>query len=69
MALLLGFGMGVPFAFIFEERWPIILGIGLGVGIPLLQLPIHLFVTPRIMKKRASHALDTLLHNINVVAQ
>ena len=69
MALLLGLGMGVPFAFIFEERWPMILGIGLGVGIPLFQLPIQLFVTPMIMRKRASHALDTLLHNIKVVAQ
>ena len=59
----------LPFAFIFEERWPMILGIGLGFGIPLIQLPIHLFITPLIMKKRASKALDTLIHNIIILAR
>jgi hypothetical protein len=28
MAFLLGLGMGIPFAIIFEEKWPAILAIG-----------------------------------------
>lgn len=69
LAFLLGLGLGVPFAIIFEEKWPMMLGIGLGVGIPLVQLPIHYFVTPMIMKKRAEKALDTLIHNIVMLAR
>lgn len=69
MAFLLGLGLGLPFAIIFEEKWPMILGIGLGIGIPLIQLPIHLFVTPRIMKKRAGKALDTMIHNITMLSR
>ena len=69
LAFLLGLGLGLPFAIIFEEKWPVILAIGLGIGIPLIQLPIHLFVTPMIMKKRAEKALDTLIHNITMLAR
>lgn len=69
LAVLLGLGMGVPFAIIFEEKWPMIFALGLGIGIPLIQLPFHLFLTPMIMKKRAEKALDTLIHNITVLAR
>ncbi len=69
LALILGLGMGIPFAIIFEEKWPMLLAIGLGIGIPLIQLPIHLFITPMIMKKRAEKALGTLIHNITMLAQ
>ncbi|MEW8631879.1 MAG: hypothetical protein AB2591_17930, partial [Candidatus Thiodiazotropha sp.] len=69
LAVLLGLGMGIPFAFLFEEKWPLLLAVGLGVGIPLIQLPIHLYVTPAIMKKRAEKALDTLIHNITMLAR
>ncbi|MEW8326861.1 MAG: hypothetical protein AB2659_08515 [Candidatus Thiodiazotropha sp.] len=68
LAVLLGLGMGIPFAFLFEEKWPLLLAVGLGVGIPLIQLPIHLYVTPMIMRKRAVKALDTLIHNITMLA-
>jgi hypothetical protein len=64
LAFILGLGMGIPFAFLFEERWPLLLALALGIGIPLIQLPIHLYVTPMIMRKRAEKALDTLIHNI-----
>lgn len=69
LALLLGLGMGIPFAIVFEGKWPVVFAIGLGMGIPLIQLPIHLFVTPMIMKKRADKALDTLIHNITMLAR
>jgi hypothetical protein len=69
LAFLLGIGLALPFALIFEERWPMILGIGLGFGIPLVQLPIHLIVTPKIMQNRASKALDTLIHNVTILAR
>lgn len=69
MAVVLGLGLGLPFAVIFEDTWPMILGFGLGIGIPLIQLPLHLFVTPLIMKKRAEKALDTLIHNITVLTR
>jgi hypothetical protein len=68
LALTLGLGIGIPFAFLFEEPWPMLLAVGLGVGIPLLQLPIHLYLTPMIMRKRADKALDTLIHNITKIA-
>ncbi|MEW8430301.1 MAG: hypothetical protein G8D61_11350, partial [gamma proteobacterium symbiont of Ctena orbiculata] len=68
LAILLGLGMGIPFAILFEEKWPLLLALGLGVGIPLIQLPIHLYVTPMIMRKRAVKALDTLIHNITMLA-
>jgi len=69
LSLLLGVMLGVPFGIIFDEKWPMILGIGLGAGIPLLQLPIHFYVTPWIMKKRAINALDTMVHNITMLAK
>ncbi|MBT2991189.1 MAG: hypothetical protein B6D72_05095 [gamma proteobacterium symbiont of Ctena orbiculata] len=69
LAILLGLGMGIPFALLFEEKWPLLLALGLGVGIPLIQLPIHLYVTPAIMRKRAEKALDTLIHNITKLAR
>jgi heme/copper-type cytochrome/quinol oxidase subunit 4 len=69
LAFLLGLGMGIPFALLFEEKWPLLLALGLGIGIPLIQLPIHLYVTPMIMKKRADKALDTLIHNITMLAR
>jgi heme/copper-type cytochrome/quinol oxidase subunit 4 len=69
LAFLLGLGLGLPFAIIFEEKWPMILALGLGIGIPLIQIPIHLFVTPMIMKKRAEKALDILIHNITMLAR
>lgn len=69
LAFLLGIGLALPFALIFEERWPMMLGIGLGFGIPLIQLPIHLIITPKIMEKRASKALDTLIHNVTILAR
>ena len=69
LGLLLGFGLGVPFALLFEERGPMLLGFGLGFGIPAIQLPIHFYVTPVIMRKRATHGLDTLCHNITMVSQ
>lgn len=69
LAFLLGIGLTLPFALIFKERWPVMLGLGLGFGIPLIQLPIHLIVMPKIMKMRASKALDTLIHNITILAR
>ena len=69
LACVLGLGLGIPFAILFEEKWAIIIALGLGIGIPLIQLPIHLFVTPMIMKKRAEKALDTLMHNITMLAR
>ena len=69
LACILGLGMGIPFAILFEETWAVILALSLGIGIPLIQLPIHLFVTPMIMKKRAVKALDTLIHNITMLAR
>ena len=69
LAFVLGIGLGLPFGLIFEERWPMMLGFGLGFGIPLIQLPIHLFITPKIMEKRASKALDTFIHNALILAR
>jgi hypothetical protein len=68
LAFILGIGFALFFGFVFEERWPMMLGIGLGFGIPLIQLPIHLFITPKIMEKRASRALDTFIHNTTLLA-
>jgi hypothetical protein len=68
LALILGTGFGVGFGFVFEEKWPMVFGIVLGFGIPLIQLPIHLFVTPKIMKIRALRALDTFIENAIVLA-
>jgi len=68
MAFGLGLGLGIPFGLFFEEKWPMILGFGLGFGIPLIQLPIHLLVTPMIMKKRAAQALDALVHNMKMIS-
>ena len=68
-AFIMGFGLGVPFGLMSEERWPMMLGFGLGFGIPLIQLPIHLFITPKIMEKRASKALDTFIHNATTLAR
>lgn len=68
LAFVLGAGLGLTFGIVFEERWPMVFGIGLGAGIPLIQLPIHLFVTPKIIKKRASRALDTFIHNATIFA-
>ena len=68
LAFILGVVFALTFGLIFEEREPMMLGIGLGFGIPLIQLPIHLFVTPKIMKKRASRALDTFIHNTAILA-
>jgi len=69
LAFFLALGLGLPFAIMFEEKWPVILALGLCIGIPLIQLPIHLYMTPIIMKKRAEKALDTLIHNITVLAR
>jgi len=69
LAFFLGIFFGVLFGFIFEEKWPMMLGIGLGLGIPLIQLPIHMVFTPGIMKKRASKALDTFIQNITILAR
>ena len=69
LAFILGIGLALPFGFIFEERWPMMMAIGLGFGVPLIQLPIHLFVTPKIMEKRASKALDTFIHNATILAR
>ncbi len=69
MALLLGPGLAIPFAFVFDDKWPALFGLALGSGIPLLQLPIHLLITPWIIKKRATQALDTLVHNITMLAR
>ncbi len=70
LALLLALGLGIPFAFVFgPNRFPLFLALGLGLGIPLLQLPIHLFVTPALLKHGAARALDTLVHNMTVLAQ
>jgi hypothetical protein len=70
LALMLALGLGIPFAIVFGlNRFPLFLALGLGVGIPLIQLPIHLFVTPAIMRYFAAHALDRLVHNMTVLAQ
>jgi len=69
LALALGLGMGIPFALVFQEKKAVIFALALGVGIPLIQLPFHLILTPRIMKKRAVHALDTLGHNLEVLGR
>jgi hypothetical protein len=69
LALVLGLVFGILFGLILEDKWIFLLAVGLGVGIPLIQLPVHLIVTPRIMKKRADKALDTLIHNITMLAQ
>jgi hypothetical protein len=69
LALTLGVVFGILFTVLFDDKIPALLAIGLGVGIPLIQLPIHLVVTPRIMKKRADKALDTLIHNITMIAR
>ncbi len=44
-ALFLGVVFWVLFAFLFEETWPMYMGVAIGVGVPLIQLPIHLYVT------------------------
>ena len=67
LALFLGLVLGITFGLVFKEKWPMYLGVGLGVGIPLVQLPIHLLVTPGIIKRRATRALDTLMHNMVMV--
>jgi len=64
LAVFLGLVLGITFAAVLDEAWPVILGVGLGVGVPLIQLPVHLGVTLRIMRARASLALDTLTDNI-----
>jgi hypothetical protein len=64
LAMLLGVVLGVTFAVVFDELWPVYLGVGLGAGIPLIQLPIHLLVTLRVLRTRTSRALDTLVDNL-----
>jgi hypothetical protein len=69
LAVFLGVLLGIIFGVLFDDEKIVWMAVGLGVGIPLVQLPIHLFVTPRIMKKRADAALDTMIHNITKVAR
>ncbi len=64
LGLGLGGGLAAVFAFVFSDRWPAFIALGLGLGIPLVQLPIHLGVTVPLVRRRATAALDTLLHNL-----
>ena len=69
LGLSLGVGLAVIFFLVFDETWPVYLGLGLGLGVPLIQLPIHVWLTPLIFKRLASRGLDTLLHNMVMVAK
>jgi hypothetical protein len=69
LAVFLGILFGVIFGLFFDDDGIWKLALGLGIGIPLLQLPIHLIVTPRVMKRRADTALDTMIRNITTVAR
>ncbi len=64
LAVGLGGGLGLLFALLFDQQWPILLGAGLGGGIPLLQLPIHWLIVPAVIRRRAVSGLDTLVHNL-----
>jgi len=65
----LGGGLGLLFLLIFEERWPALLGLALGAGVPLLQIPVHTSWTLRIMRSRTALALDTLVENIRTLTR
>lgn len=67
LGLSLGIVLGVVFHLVFDEVWPVYLGVGLGVGVPIIQLPIHALVVPRLLKRRAAHGLDTLMHNMSMI--
>ena len=69
LAAFLGFALGITFSIVFDETWPVLLGVGLGVGIPILQLPIHVFLTLRLIKRRAISDLDIFLENLVVLSQ
>ena len=64
LAVTLGAVLGVTFSLVFDETWPALLGVGLGVGIPLLQLPVHLLMTVPILRRRAVQSLDVLTENL-----
>jgi hypothetical protein len=36
---------------------------------PVIQLPIHLLVTPQVIRKRATGALETLVHNLAMLEE
>jgi hypothetical protein len=69
LAVFLGLGLGITFALTFEDRWPLYLALGLGVGMPLIELPIFHVTILKIVRKRAEQALDTLCENIVTVSQ
>jgi len=69
LGALLALVLGVSFAIIFDERWPVFLGVGLGAGIPLLQLPIHLLLTLRLIRERAIRDLETFLGNLILLSK
>lgn len=69
LGLFLGLSFFALFSLVFEEKWPALLGLLFGFGVPIIQLPIHLFLTPRITRQRAVAALDTLAHNLPVMGR
>jgi len=68
LAASLGLILGITFSLVIEEAWATYLAIGLGAGIPLMQLPVHLFLTLRLIRRRATRDLDTLLQNLAILA-
>jgi hypothetical protein len=68
LALLLALTLGGTFSYFYPGTQKVLLGVGLGLGIPLIQLPIHVLLTPAIMKQRAIQALDTLVHNMTMLS-
>jgi hypothetical protein len=57
--------MAIPFALLFpgKLKWLALLPL----AVVVVQMPIHFLVTPRVMKRRANAALDTLMQNILAV--
>ena len=72
--LLVGLGaglalvLGLAFSLVFDEVWPALLGGGLGLAVPLIQLPIHLVLTLPLVRRRAARDLDTFLGNVIVLS-
>ncbi|GEM_PF-4259138 len=65
----IGLILGGTLALASKETWPVVLGIGLGRGISLLQLPVRLAIVLRIRRLRASLALDILAGNIVMLSR
>ena len=66
-AAFYGVGMGILLAFLGPGFEKSLMSVGIILGLMLIELPIFLVVGPATVRKRATQALDTLIHNMTVL--